>query len=88
MQMWKKTSRWHAREKKRAARGAHEEFPKKTLRDKERTKKKKKRQEEEEEEEEEEETAARGTRASDGRNLCGGTEGRRKSGKRCIRGIV
>ena len=50
MQMWKKTSRWHATEKKRAARGAHEEFPKKTLRDKERTKKKKKRQEEEEEE--------------------------------------
>ena len=38
--------------------------------------------------EEKEEEAARGTRASDGRKLCGGTEGRKKSGKRCTLGIA
>jgi hypothetical protein len=62
------------KEEERAARGAHEELPKKTWRDKEQTKKKKKRQEVH--------------TGKCGRKLRGGTERRRKSGKRCTRGIA
>ena len=77
----------------RAARGAHEESPQKTWRDKEQTKMKKKWQEvhtrkllmKKKKKKKKRQEVHTG---KCGRKLRGGTERRRKSGKRCTRGIA